>query len=91
MTAAYVSAPRVTASMPTIVDHWAELDPPELHSHYIGWGEPFFTLECMDPEAEWIAQQLAAAPLLTAERRSRLAELFRPIRVPVVDERAGAA
>lgn len=41
MTAAYVSAPRATASIPAIVNHWAELDPLELPSHYIGWGEPF--------------------------------------------------
>lgn len=36
-----VPGPRVTASIHAIVDYWAEADPPQLHSHFIGWGEPF--------------------------------------------------
>lgn len=36
-----VPSPRVTASIHAIVDYWAEADPPQLHSHFIGWGEPF--------------------------------------------------
>ncbi|MFN6550677.1 hypothetical protein ACP6C7_18910 [Mycolicibacterium septicum] len=45
----------------------------------------------MDAEAEWVAQQIAAAPPLTAEQRARLAELFRPARVPLNnDERRTA-
>lgn len=38
------------------------------------------TTEHVDPVDAWVEQQLATAPPLTDEQRTRLAELLRPVR-----------